>query len=432
MTLQVVIHISSTAVCTAVGQFETKGSDKLLKITAVGLTHTDAFFGGRVINREYLLSAIHKSVREASNMAGLQIISAALCISSPSMQSRNMFKQVAINSPDCTITQDHIQQAIDAMIGEVARDERTIFQLNRQLVFLDDYHVQDALGLSAKKIGVASHAIDMPTHQLEQIIGMIEQDDLHVETHIFDGIAGAEYALTLEEKQKGVCFIDIGASTTKVCIYKDGVLIDTHCIEMGGVMVDMDIAKECGIALSDAESFKRQEGTLNRNKHSPAAVVTYKKHSKQEKTMLRRELNQVIEARYRKLLDEVMACIDPNLLVSLDAGVVLAGGGALMDGLLTFACNHIGIKARMIRSNPVLRANVDHLADDDIRVLNEHIANNTLHTAIGALLYMGSEQFARDQQTQEVDAQADSWLAEQIGAVSSMFGRFVAWVKRVL
>ena len=78
MTLQAVIHISSTAVCTVVGYFETKGLEKHLRLSAVGLAHTDAFFGGRVDHREYLLSAIHKSVREASDMAGLQIISPVL------------------------------------------------------------------------------------------------------------------------------------------------------------------------------------------------------------------------------------------------------------------------------------------------------------------------------------------------------------------
>ena len=431
MTLQAVIHISSTAVCTAVGHFETKGLEKHLKVSAVGLAHTDAFFGGRVDNREHLLSAIHKSVREASDMAGLQIISPVLCMASPMMSMQNMSHEVIIDTADRMVTPEHIHQANQAMSDQIASQDRAPFQMNRQLIFLEDYHVQDAKGLMTDKICVASHVIDMPTTQLNQMISLVEQDDLHVESCLFDGIAGAEYALSEDEKQAGVCFIDIGAGMTKVCIYKDGVLIYSHCLDMGGVTVDMDIAKECGIALADTDSFKRQEGTLNRNKYSPGAVVTYKRHTKHEKTMLRRELNQVIEARYRKLLDKVIDAIDASLLVSLDAGIVLAGGGSSMDGLLDFARNHIGMKARLITNNPRVKLDPARLSDDNIKLLNKHLSDNTLHTAIGALLFVGSAQYARDQQTQEVDEIDNSWVTERVSMVSHLFGQFTAWIKRV-
>lgn len=431
MTLQAVIHISSTAVCTVVGYFETKGLEKHLRVSAVGLAHTDAFFGGRVDHREYLLSAIHKSVREASDMAGLQIISPALCMASPMMNMQNMSNEVHIDTADRMVTPEHIRQATQAMSDKIISQDRAPFQMNRQLIFLEDYHVQDAKGLMTDKICVASHVIDMPTNQLKQMISLVEQDDLQVASCLFDGIAGAEYALSEDEKQAGVCFIDIGAGMTKVCIYKDGILIYSHCLDMGGVTVDMDIAKECGISLADTDSFKRQEGTLNRHKYSSGAVVTYKRHTKHEKTMLRRELNQVIEARYRKLFDKVIDEIDASLLVSLDAGIVLAGGGSSMDGLLDFTRNHIGMKVRLITNNPRVKLDPERLSDDNIKLLNKHLCDNTLHTAIGALLFMGSAQYARDQQTQEADEPDDSWVTERVSMVSQLFGQFTAWIKRV-
>lgn len=431
MTLQVVIHISSTAVCTAVGQFETKGTEKYLKIAAVGLAHTDAYFGGRVGNREHLLSAIHKSVREASDMAGLQIISSALCIASPVMQMQNMQQVIKIDSPDCSVQTEHIYAANQAMAAKIASDDREALQIFRQLIFLDDYFVKDAKGLMTDEISVAAHVIDMPTNQLQQMISFVEQDDLHVDAGIFDGIAGAEYALSEEEKQAGVCFIDIGAGMTKVCIYKEGVLIYSRCLEMGGVTVDMDIAKECGIALGDADSFKRQEGTLNRHKYSSGAVVTYKKHTKHEKTMLRRELNQVIEARYRRLFDELIQDINEGILASLDAGIVLAGGGAMMDGLLDFARDQIGIKTRMITGNAYVKLDPEHLNDDNIKLLRKHLSDNTLHTAIGGLLFMGSDQFARDQQIQETQVAKKAWVAEKFAHIGSLFTQFSAWIRRM-
>ena len=364
-------------------------------------------------------------------MAGLQIISPVLCMASAMMNMQNMSNEVNIDTADRMVTPEHIRQATQAMSDQIISQDRAPFQMNRQLIFLEDYHVQDAKGLMTDKICVASHVIDMPTNQLKQMISLVEQDDLQVASCLFDGIAGAEYALSEDEKQAGVCFIDIGAGMTKVCIYKDGILIYSHCLDMGGVTVDMDIAKECGILLTDADSFKRQEGTLNRHKYSSGAVVTYKRHTKHEKTMLRRELNQVIEARYRKLFDKVIDEIDASLLVSLDAGIVLAGGGSSMDGLLDFTRNHIGMKVRLITNNPRVKLDPERLSDDNIKLLNKHLCDNTLHTAIGALLFMGSAQYARDQQTQEADELDDSWMTERVSMISQLFGQFTAWIKRV-
>ena len=147
----------------------------------MGLAHTDAYFGGRVGNREHLLSAIHKSVREASDMAGLQIISSALCIASPVMQMQNMQQSIRIDSPDRSVTAEHIHAANQAMAAKIAANDRAAFQICRQLIFLDDYFVQDAKGLMTDEISVASHVIDMPAHQLEQMISLVEQDDLQVD-----------------------------------------------------------------------------------------------------------------------------------------------------------------------------------------------------------------------------------------------------------
>ena len=148
--------------------------------------------------------------------------------------------------------------------------------------------------------------------------------------------------------------------------------------------------------------------------------------------MLRRELNQVIEARYRKLFDKVIDEIDASLLVSLDAGIVLAGGGSSMDGLLDFTRNHIGMKVRLITNNPRVKLDPERLSDDNIKLLNKHLCDNTLHTAIGALLFMGSAQYARDQQTQEADELDDSWMTERVSMISQLLDNLLRGLSEFL
>ncbi len=403
MPLQVVIHVGSTAVCTVVGFFTPKTSEnkpRNLKIVAVGIAHTDAFFGGRVGNREHLLSAIHKSVREASDMAGLQIMTATLCFASPTMHSQNMFKEVAIQGGG-PISRKHLSDVVDMMAYEVRAQNQTVFQSIRQMVFLDDNHVpDDAIGLYSNKISVSCHLMSLPDNQWEQMKSLVEQDSLQVERAIFDGIAGAEYALSDDEKQHGVCYIDLGAGTTKVCVYHENVLVYSCCLDVGAAAVDLDIAKECGIALLDADSFKRNEGSLNNAKHSPGALVIYKKNTRQEKTMLRRALNQVIEMRYRDIFYQVFQSIDKELLTGIK--FVIAGGGARIDGLTGFLRAEFGIHARLAEPNATVQVHPDELSNENLALIRKHLQNNSLHTAIGALLYLNSAQFARDNEVAQV------------------------------
>ncbi|OOS22615.1 cell division protein FtsA [Moraxella pluranimalium] len=412
--LQAVMHISSSAVCTVIGQFENTQEGARPKIIAVGLTHTDAFMQGQIVNREHLLSAVHKSLQEATDMAGVRIYNPLISFSTPLMTSDNDMRTVDVMHESGLIEAQDVHLAQQLIEDDLARQDRTLLQCCQQMVMLDtDEQVQDAIGLRSKQIHVYNHVMSLPASTHQQILDLIQDDEITDRTTVFDGVAGAHYALTNNEKQQGVCYIDIGLSMTKICVYHEGVLIYSDCIAVGGRTVDLDIAKECGIALDDTESFKRQEGTLNAERYSLGSHVIYKKGTKHEKTMLRRELNQVIEARYYGIFSEVFDRLTKaNLFHALDAGVVLAGGACQMDGLTGFIRTNFGIPVRRIAKPTNIHFDPKHLSDDTIKSLKKHLEDNTLHSAIGLFLFSGSEQFARDQQIAHIAEEYSNPLAD--------------------
>lgn len=428
MTLQAAIHLSSSAVCTVIGSFENSGEKSRLKIIAVGMAHTDAFSQGQIVYREHLLPAIHKSLQEAMDMSNVKIINPVVSFAMPSMVSDNAMQRIMVASSDAKISAADLLRAHQLMDDEVLAQDRRLLQRCQQIIILDSGdQVCDAVGLRSREIRVFCHQMSIPTSSYQQMQDLFANQDVEFGTTMFDGVAGAEYALNANEKRQGVLFVDIGATMTKVCVYNDNSLLFTDCFAIGGDTVDLDIAKECGIALQDADAFKRQEGTLNKQKYSPSAHVTYKKNTKSEKTMLRRELNQVIEARYHEIFSGILSRIEQvGLSASIDAGIVLAGGGAQMDGLVQFLRTRFGMPARLVTTNPRIELDLVQLSDDNIKLFKKHLQDNTLHSAIGALLYANSEQFGRDQQSWLVQESEPAWYDTLWSRVQD----WLRWIKK--
>ncbi|MDO4895558.1 cell division protein FtsA [Moraxella sp.] len=423
MNLHAAIHIGSTAVCTVIGCIEHSGDQSYLKILAVGLAHTNAFSQGRITYREHLRSAVHKSLQEAMDMSNINIINPLMSFATPLMESSNELAVVDVEDLEGVIHAEDLYQAHWQIQERLAAKDAAVLQACQQIVSLQSgEQVLDAIGLRSKQISVACHVMSIPSTSHQQMLDLVLDQEIDASTTVFDGVAGASYALTKAEKHQGVCYIDIGATMTKVCLYYDNTLLYSKCLPVGGQTVDMDIAKECNISLQDAESFKRQEGTLNHEKYSMGAHVIYKEGTKYEKTMLRRELNQVIEARYYGIFAEIFEDIHRvGLAGGFDAGVVLAGGGASMDGIVGFVRSRFGVPVRMV-TTPMIKLSPT-LSDENLKLLQSHLQNNTLHSAIGTLMYGMSEEFARDQQINLLDDDSE-------GFFGTMVQKFQAWLAR--
>lgn len=406
--IHAVIHLSSTAVYTIVGYFDVH--HKKTQIMGLGLAKTDAFFGGQIVNREHLLSAIHKSLREAIDMAGVQVSYVGLSFASPAMTSENGIQDKIIIGQNPTgdtlgrkISHDDVRDILnDAKAGLAQKGHKDV-QLCQQRFWLnDDQSGKDVVGMLAHKLTVSYHLISVPSMFYAQIKDLIVSNNLEVHPMFFDGVTSSEYALSGDEKQRGVCFIDIGAALTKVCLYQEGVLLYSRCLPVGGQLVDMDIASTLGLTLLEAESLKKHHGSANATKQSKSDFITLKKrHHDSELTVHLYNLASIIEARYLALLYEIFEELtDRGLDQFMDMGVVLAGGGADMRDLPSLIERQFGVSVRQMDINTKVSVHTQMMSDENIGLLKTHLSDPKLHSILGALMYYQSEQYARDERGQ--------------------------------
>lgn len=417
--IRAVIHISSTAVYTIVGYFDVL--HKKNKVMGLGIATTDAFFGGQIINREHLLSAIHKSLREAIDMAGVQVSYVGLSFASPSMVGENGIKERVLTTQSATgeslgriVSREDVRDILNEVKFELSEQNSTEVQLCQQCFWLNDNQSsKEVVGMFANKLTVSYHVISMPSLFYAQMQDLLISNNLEVHPMFFDGVTSSEYALTADEKQRGVCFIDIGVATTKVCLFHEGLLLYSRCFAVGGQMVDMDIASMLGLTLLEAESLKKHHGSASANKQSKSDFITLKKrHHDSELTVHLYRLASIIEARYlalfREIFDEIYA---KHLDVFMDMGVVLAGGGADMMDLPSLVEQNFAVSVRKMSVNTKIGIHTETLTDEHIGLLKTHLADPKLHSIIGALMYYQSEQYVLDERGQfgELDRTGFFW-----------------------
>jgi cell division protein FtsA len=267
---------------------------------------------------------------------------------------------------------------------------------SQQGIYVDDQEamVDDAIGMYANKISVMYHLMMMPVASRQNIQKLLQECDVSVDHVLFDAVSTAEYSLMPLEREQGVCIVDIGASTTSVCVYKENKLIFTGCIAQGSLMVTMDISAEMNISMVEAEKLKKRHGTVDVSSIDPGQFIMVRPvGSTDEITVNVHNLAEIIAARYVEIFKAVFGeVIDAGLFDYLDRGVVLAGGGSAIRGIIPFTKKLLNMPVYLTNPHDAISA-YHHNEDEIFKRLSSEVNERELQTAFGALLYSQSDQF---------------------------------------
>ncbi len=341
------IDIGTTKICALVASLDTKGS---LEILGIGTHPSHGLKKGVVVDVDTTVESIKHAVAEAETMAGQKITSVIVGISGGHIQSFNSQGVVAVKRRD--IGQDDIDRVIDAARAIPIPDNREILHVLPQYFKIDGQEVVDnSLGMSGVRLEAQVHIITGNISSASNIITCCELAGVTVSDIVLEQLASAEAVLSESERMLGVGILDIGGGTSDFAIYKDSKIRYSRVVPVAGNHFTNDAAVCLRIPISKAEELKCREGTVRTEldaQECDRIIATPLGYDKRERNVPKKELRDILQPRAQEifdlLLDEVLTF---KLRPFMQYGIVLTGGGSLLDGMVELAQETFGIPVRI-------------------------------------------------------------------------------------
>lgn len=239
---------------------------------------------------------------------------------------------------------------------ELREDEQVIHVVPRGYVLDGSEGVKNPVGLAARKVMMRAHVVSGAVSSIQNLLHAVEDCGVKVSRVVLEPLASAEACLTEQNRKDGVALIDIGGGTTDLAVFVKDALTHTAVVPLGGESFSSDVAYGLKIPFDDAEKLKLRYGTvLSDIVDSVAPVRLGNRHYNAS------FLSQILEYRAREILEFARDSLDDaRLLNSIPNGVVLTGGGSLLDGMIELTEEVLAVRAttatpRLIRgkSKPV-------------------------------------------------------------------------------
>ncbi len=362
-----------------------------VEIIGIGVAESRGIRKGVVVNLDQTISAIKRAQEEAELMAGVEIDSAYVGISGSHIKSFNSRGVVAVSGKNREITKEDIRRVIDQARALSIPPDREIIHIIPQEFIVDEQDgIKDPLGMSGIKLEVNVHIVTSAITSLQNLKNCLEKAGIGIQEIVLNQIATSYSVLTHDERELGVGLIDIGAGTTEVAIFERGALWYTSTIPLGGDNFTNDIAVGLRTPIPEAEKIKKRYGCVAlpvTDEQETIEVPTVGK-SRKSRVLSRQILADIIQPR----AEEIFRLVDADIKrmgyeKSLNSGLVLTGGTALLDGLEEVA--------EEIFDLPVRRGEPNYVGG-----LIDRVSTPDYATSVGLILYGYSQLqergFARD------------------------------------
>jgi len=392
------LDIGTSKVAAIVGELS---SDGTLEVIGIGSTPSRGLKKGVVVNLESTVQSIQRAIEEAELMAGCQIKSVFAGIAGSHIRSLNSHGVVAIK--DKEVTQYDIDRVIDsARAVAVPADQKILHILPQEFIIDLQDGIKEPIGMSGIRLEARVHMVTGSVSASQNIIKCIRRCGLEVEDIVLEQLASCNSVLTEDEKELGVCLIDIGGGTTDIAIFAEGAIKHTAVIPIAGDQVTNDIAVALRTPTVNAEEIKRNYAcALTQLACVDGVIEVPSIGDRAPRKISTQNLAEIIEPRY----EELMLLVQSELRRSgyeelIAAGIVLTGGSSKVMGLIELAEEIFHMPVRM--GTP-----------QNVKGLTEVVKNPVHSTGVGLLMYGKEHQGGiRNNEPEEIGffAKVKSWF----------------------
>jgi cell division protein FtsA len=368
------LDIGSSKVCAVVGETVDHGG---LDIIGIGVAESKGLKRGVVVNLEAAVESIKKAIEEAELMAGVEIAAVHLGISGPHIKGFNSRGVVAVAGKNREVTREDVRRAIEAARAVSLPAGREILHVLPQDFVVDEQEgIGAPVGLTGARLEVNVHIVTGSQTATQNLVACVNRAGVKVLDTVIGQLGAAEAVLTPDEKELGVALVDIGGGTADLAIFERGSLWHTAVVAVGGDHFTNDIAVGLRTPIPEAEKIKRRVGcALSAMVDEDETIEVASVGGRRPRVMARRILSDILQPRaeemFHMLWDEISKA---GYEKSLNSGMVLTGGGAVLEGLSEIAEQIFDLPIR--RGIPT---GVGGLAD--------HVSNPVYGTAVGLVRY---------------------------------------------
>jgi len=368
------LDIGTTKIAAIISEIEESGQ---LKIIGIGTSPSVGLKKGVVINLEKTVESIASAVEDAEMMAGVKVDHVYAGIAGDHIRGINSRGVIAVSRSDHEISSVDVDKVIEAAKTVALPMDREIIHVLPQEFTVDEQSgIKDPVGMAGVRLETEVHIVTGAVTSAQNIYRSVRKAGLEVWDLVLQPLASSYALLSGDEEELGVALIDLGGGTTDFAIFYDGSIRHTGVVGLGGKNVTNDIAIGLRTPVDRAEEIKKLYGcAISSLVDSDELIEVPAVGEGEPKQISRNVLASIIEPRAEEILSLTQQELKKSTYFDLLAtGIVLTGGGSLMEGIVELAEKTFGVPVRTGKPK-------------GLSGLEEMASNPIYSTGVGLILY---------------------------------------------
>jgi cell division protein FtsA len=360
-----------------------------VRFLALGAAESKGLRKGLIVNLDATVSSIRRAVEEAEGVCNVPVESALIGVAGNHVRGVNSRGGIALGTRPRDIEREDVRRAIDAARNITLPDDREILHVLPHEFIVDAQEgIRDAIGMVGHRLEANVHVVTSSISATQNLVTAANKAGILISDTVLEPLASAESSLTQDERDLGVCLLDVGGGTTELIVFGGSVVRHTGAVPIGGDHFTNDLAVGLRTPIPEAERIKRHYGVAAATfLREDVSIEVASVGDRPPRTIFARQLTEILEPRSMELLAFIREDLQRSGLDrQIPAGFVLAGGGARLNGFDELIERELHL--------PVRIAEPKGLAD-----LPEQVAQPEYATAVGLVLYGAKARRAQPQRS---------------------------------
>jgi cell division protein FtsA len=311
-------------------------SDSGLRYRGHAVTESRGSRKGVLVELDKAVQSIQRAVEAAEKLAECTVGNAVVSIGGAHIKGISSRGGISLGSRPREVTREDVRAAVEKARSINLPPDREILHLLQQEFILDDQAgVRDPAGMMASRLEVNLHLVTASASASQNVITSANRAGVHVDNTVYEALVAADCTLRAEEKEMGVCLVDIGAGSSELIVYYEGMAVHSGVVPIGGDHFTNDVAVGLRTPLVEAEKIKKLFGNTISSKVPEANEIEVPAvGDRPSRLMPQRFLAEILEPRAAELCELLRDHLHhAGVLELCSAGIVLTGGGSRLNGL---------------------------------------------------------------------------------------------------